>query len=117
MHIETILRWTARIWGIATFLVIIAFVAGGAESMRPTASEAVGLLLFPVGTLVGLALAWWREGLGGLVTVASLALFYVWIVIRGGHIPSSPYFLLLAAPGFLHLVNAFLVKPRSAAAA
>ena len=80
--------------------------------MRPTASEAVGLLLFPIGVVLGFGIAWWHEGVGGLVTVGSLALFYLWMFARDGRLPAGPYFLLLAVPGFLHTANAFLDRSR-----
>jgi hypothetical protein len=80
--------------------------------MRPTANEAVGLLLFPIGVVVGFGIAWWREGVGGLVTVGSLALFYLWMLGRDGRLPAGPYFLLFAAPGFLHTANALLCRSR-----
>ena len=112
MRLNTALRWTARVWGVASFLFILAFVVGGAESMRPTAKEAVGLLLFPVGVVVGFGIAWWREGVGGLVTLGSLALFYLWMFGRDGRLPAGPYFLLLSAPGFLHTANALWCRLR-----
>jgi hypothetical protein len=113
MRLSAVLRWTARVWGIASFLFILAFVVGGAESMRPTAGEAFGLLLFPLGVVVGFAIAWWREGVGGLVSVGSLALFYLWMLGRDGRLPAGPYFLLLAAPGFLHTANALFCRSRT----
>ena len=113
MRLATVLRWTARAWGVASTLLLTAFAFGGAEHFRPTASEAVGLLLFPVGVVVGFGIAWWREGLGGLVTVVSLALFYVWLFARSGRLDVGPYFLLFAAPGVLHLASALLRRYQS----
>lgn len=114
MKVATALRWIAHVWGVASFLLILAFVAGGAESMRPTTSEAVGLLLFPLGVLLGFGIAWWHEGVGGLVTLGSLALFYLWMFGRDGKLPTGPYFVLLALPGFLHTASAYLFcSPKS----
>src|SRR5947209_6704559 len=96
-------RWTARTWGILSFLLILAFFAGGAESMRPTFNEAVALLLFPVGVLVGFGIAWRWEAVGGLFSLTSLALFYLLLLAWSGRFPAGPYFLLFSAPGFLHL--------------
>lgn len=98
-------RWTARIWSIASALVVVPFLFPG-ESMHPTAQEALGLLCFPGGMLLGFAIAWWREGLGGIVTLLSMVLFYLWIYQRDGRVPMSPYFLLLAAPGLLFVLYA-----------
>ncbi len=111
MQLSAVLRWTARVWGIVSFLLIAAFMVGGAESMRPTANEALGLLLFPFGVVVGFGIAWWREGIGGLVTIGSLALFGLWMFHRDGRFP-GPYFLLFAGPGFIHTANALLSRSR-----
>jgi hypothetical protein len=106
MNVNALGRWIARIWGIGVFFLILAFVAGGREGMRPSANEAIALLLFPGGVLIGFAIAWWREGVGGLVSIACLALFYLWMFAYSGRFPTGPYFLVFAAPGFLHAFNA-----------
>jgi len=106
MRPDVVVRWVARAWSVASGLVLFAFVFGGGESLRPTGQQTIGLLLFPVGVVAGFAIAWWREAIGGLVTVGSLALFYVWMFAHDGRLPPSPYFLLLAAPGFLFLASA-----------
>jgi hypothetical protein len=108
MRLETALRWTARAWGLASGLLLLAFAFGGREHVRFTTDEAVGFLLFPVGVVAGFAVAWRRELAGGLVTVGSLALFFLWLFARGGRLSAGPYFLLFAAPGFLHIVSARL---------
>jgi hypothetical protein len=108
MQPDIVLRWTARIWSIASTLFILAFLLPGEQFGKPTASEAVALLLFPVGVLLGFVIAWRREGLGGAITVGSLALFYIWMIALDGRLPSGPYFLLLAAPGFLYVASALL---------
>lgn len=105
-------RWVAHLWALASALLILAFIVGGRESMRPTAQEALGLLLFPGGILLGFGIAWWREGLGGLITVLSLALFYVWLISRDGQFPYGPWFVLFSFPGFIHAANALFLKYR-----
>jgi hypothetical protein len=108
MRLESALRWTARAWGLASGLLLLAFAFGGREHVRFTAGEAVGFLLFPVGVVAGFAVAWRRELAGGLVTVGSLALFFLWLFARDGRLSGSPYFLLFAAPGFLRIASARL---------
>lgn len=105
------MRWTARIWGIASALLLFAFVFGGHEHLRFTAAEAVAFLFFPVGVVVGFGIAWWRERTGALITLGSLGLFYLVSGALGK--PLSPYFLLFAAPGFLHLASAVLASHSS----
>jgi hypothetical protein len=115
MQPNTLVRWIARVWGVASFLLLLAFFAGGAESMRPTSGQVVGLVFFPIAVMAGFVIAWWREGIGGLVTVAGLALFYLWMFYKDGRWPSGPYFLLFAAPGFVHLANALWEQSRKTA--
>jgi hypothetical protein len=111
MQPNVFLRWIARVWSIASTLFVLAFLLPG-EFGRPTASEAVGLLLFPAGVVLGFVIAWWREGVGGAITVGSLALFYLWMFARDGRLPSGPFFLLLAAPGILYIIGALLWRSR-----
>lgn len=112
MKPETILSWVARAWGVGSTLLLVAFMFGGQEHFRPTASEALALLFFPGGVILGFALAWWRELFGGLITVVSLALFHLYIFAGSGQFWLGPYFLLFAAPGFLHIVSALLASHR-----
>lgn len=113
MLLSIVLRWLARVGSIASTLLLAAFAFGGQESLRPTFVEAIGLFFFPVGVVVGFFIAWWWEGIGGAVTVTSLACFYVYMVARDGRLPTGPYFLLFAAPGFLHLANGLLQRNRT----
>lgn len=117
MKPESVLSWAARAWGIASALLLLAFAFGGQEHIRLTAGEAVGFLFFPLGVITGFVVAWRRELAGGLVTVGSLALFYLWLTARDGKLPTSPYFLLFAAPGFLHIASATIVALRGRGAA
>jgi hypothetical protein len=112
MKLEVIVRWTARVWGIASGLLLMAFVFGGGENLRFTAASAAAFALFPVGVVVGFVVAWRRELVGGLITVGSLALFYLLLFYWNGRIPMTPYFLLFAAPGFLHVASALFAARR-----
>lgn len=112
MRTVTVVRWIARIWGAASILILLAFAFGGGEHLRFTASEAVAFLFFPIGVIAGLAVAWWRELAGGLITVASLAAFYLYaLAINDRWV--GPYFLLFAAPGFIHLAIALMAGRKS----
>jgi hypothetical protein len=72
--------------------------------------ESLGLLFFPGGLIAGFMVAWWRERTGGLITVVSLAFFYIWIFCRDGSTPGSPYFLLFALPGLVHLLSDYIAR-------
>jgi hypothetical protein len=95
-------RWTARVWAIVTIGVVILLSLG--EGIHPAGpAELMGLVLYPGGICVGMILAWWKEGLGGGVTVASLVAFYILYTVTKGSLPPGWAWLILAIPGFLFL--------------
>jgi hypothetical protein len=105
-----VVRWAARLTSLAsaTFVALAATV----PAAPPTPAESVALLLFPGGVVVGFAVAWWREGLGGAISVVSLAAFYGWMaLVRSA--PGGPYFVLLTGPAFLFLPSGLLHRPRA----
>lgn len=100
------LRWVARLGSIASLGMLAMFAFG--EQGRPSPSEWFGIALFPIGVSVGMLLGWWREWLGGLVTLLSLAAFYGWMFVFRNGIPIGPYFVMFSIPGLLFLVCAAL---------
>jgi hypothetical protein len=102
------LRWLARISSILLIGVfVLMFIGEGFDPARITPREWVSLLFFPFGLVLGMALAWWREGLGGAITLASLLGFAMFgDLSQGACLPS----LLCASPGFLFLLCWFLSK-------
>jgi len=110
-----VLRWTARIWSVATLLLVLGFIVG--EGINPAPNEVLGLVFFPFGICAGMLVAWWREGLGGTITVGSLVLFYVIHLATVGTLPEGWGWVVFAAPGFLFLLSWFLSREASIAAA
>jgi hypothetical protein len=111
-----LLRWTARAWSLASVGLVLAFIVG--ERVVPSGpSEWLEFLFFPVGICAGMVLAWWREGLGGVVTVASLGMFYLVHSATVGALPKGWAWLAFAAPGFLFLLAWVLSRKASVAAA
>ncbi|MEZ6059890.1 MAG: hypothetical protein R3C19_05970 [Planctomycetaceae bacterium] len=110
----TTLRWIARLWSVASLLLLAAMVLGegdpGAARLSP--GEVIGLVFFPAGIVVGLLLGFRKERLGGLICLASLAGFYVWHISTSGILPRGPYFALFAAPGALFLACSMLNTTR-----
>ena len=99
------IRWTARIWSIVSIGLVLAFLVGeGFDPAKFKATEWLGFLFFPVGISVGMILAWWREGFGGIITVVSLLTFYIINLATTGTLPKGWAWLVFAAPGFLFLV-------------
>jgi len=100
------IRWIARILALACVGLVLAFLVG--EGFRPSLiqpGEWLGLVFFPIGICVGMILAWWKEGLGGAITVGSLAAFYLVSLATAGTFPGGWAFLLFAVPGFLFLAS------------
>ena len=109
VHPEDVIRWIARVWSLASLGMLLFFLAG--EEFHPaqlTAPEWASLIFFPTGVTFGLVAAWRREAVGGTITVASLAAFYV---LNGfmGHVMSLGWaFVALVVAGFLFLFSAAL---------
>lgn len=74
--VTKVIHWAARICSIAVIGLELLLIVG--EGINPSkAIEWLGLLFFPLGITVGMILAWWREVLGGSITVGSFFAFYV----------------------------------------
>ena len=76
--ILTMLRWTARVVGIALLILIATFAVGEGVPNPLAMSVLENLLTIGILTmLVGQLLAWKWEGLGGLLIVGGFALFAI----------------------------------------
>jgi hypothetical protein len=109
--VELLIRWIARVWSILCFALVLAFTVTEAiqrSGPPPTLNEWLGLIFWPIGVCVGLAVAWFREELGGSVALGCLIAFYVWNLARSGHWPQGPFFFLIAAPGLVFILAGFL---------
>jgi hypothetical protein len=102
------LRWIARIWSILVIAVLlIMFLGEGISLSEITPGDWLILLFFPFGILVGMILAWWKEGLGGLIILIGLLGFIIF-----GNLAPDAYLpsLIFAGPGFLFLLTWFLSR-------
>jgi hypothetical protein len=96
------IRWTARIWAFVTIVIVTLLSIG--EGVHPAGlAELIGLVLYPLGICIGMVVAWWKEGLGGGITVASLVGFYVLYAVTKGSLPPGWGWFILAVPGFLFM--------------
>lgn len=105
--VEQALHWSARVLSLVSTMVIVLFLVGERfEISRIAAREWVGLLLFPLGVIVGFAVAWWKEAIGAAITIACLLGFYlVYGLVLNGRINQGWAFLIFASPGFLFLLS------------
>lgn len=98
-------RWLARCLSVASIATLALFVVGDVPTpSRVTAAEGLALVFFPVGVVVGMAVAWKWEGIGGGIGLASLALFYLVhrLMLSDGY-PRGWWFVIFSLPLFLFL--------------
>ncbi len=82
-----VIRWATRILSILTALLFLVFFFGEADfTTAPSLSVAEWVMIFfePVMLLVGMAIAWKREMLGGIIVIASVVLFNIISMIASG---------------------------------
>lgn len=102
----TLIDYLARIGSVASVTFLLTLFAGeGFHRSEISTNEWAGLVFFPIGVVIGMAIAWWKEGLGAIVTLGSLVGFYiVWGYVLGNHI-GGWWFIVFASPGFLFLLH------------
>jgi hypothetical protein len=100
----SLLRWSARALSIISLCFVLLFAFGQIPSLSALTRHEVMLFAFiPVGMCLGLIIAWWRERLGGAIVVGSIIGFYLVHYLGAQKLPTGPWFLILALPGFLFL--------------
>ena len=107
-------RWSARLLSIASTYVLLLFLFGEKfETSTVTGRQWLALIFFPLGIVVGFAVAWWREGLGGAITIASLIIFYlIFVFLLRGNLARGGWFLVFSIPGFLFLASYAISRAR-----
>ncbi|MEP0134491.1 MAG: hypothetical protein ABJJ25_13310 [Eudoraea sp.] len=111
-RLTTIILWTARILGsvIIAFVLffLVAHVFGNNESGEGfrDSKEIITFLLFPISTVIGLAIAWKWEGLGGIITtVGMIGLFSL-----RPDLLNSFYITIPIIPGLLFIAYWLITK-------
>jgi hypothetical protein len=114
-HISTphltasVVRWTARALGTFIAGILLMFMIG--EHYNPFTMQlrdAIHTLLMPVGVVVGLALAWRWEQLGGALATGGMTGWYLFETVKSGRLTTGWYFALILLPGLLFLWSAQL---------
>lgn len=86
---------------ISIILLLLLFEAEVRHPSEIAPREWFGLVFFPIGVVVGLLIAWWKEGLGVSITLGSLLAFYlVYGYLLQYHIGGYA-FVIFASPAFL----------------
>ena len=96
----------ARVGSIASITLLLMLFAGeGLHPSQVTPRQWVGLFFFPLGVMIGMVIAWWKEGVGAAITLGSLLAFYfVYGYLMRYHIGGWA-FIIFASPGLLFLLH------------
>jgi len=101
-----VVEMLARLGSIASIGLLVMLFRN--ELLHPSEisrMEWVGLLFFPIGVVTGMVVAWWKEGIGSTITVASLlGLYVVYGYLFRNHL-GGWVFIVFASPGFLFLLH------------
>jgi len=91
-------------------IILLFFLGEGFNYKLIKPNEWILLLFFPLGVFIGMIIAWWKEGLGGSVSVGSLAMFYIIHFVTSGKFPHGWAWLIFTIPGFFFLLCWILAK-------
>lgn len=107
-----ILRWSGRVFGLMVlFLLALFYLTGGVGATEITIRQYIGLLFFPVGLAIGFVVGWRNELAGGMISVLSVAAFYlVYGLLLSGSTRQGSAFLIFAVPGVLFLSYGILIR-------
>ena len=107
------IKWLARISGtlilvfVLFFLLMDIFGTEGSEGEGVISTKDMfTFICFPISTIIGLAIAWKWEGLGGLTSTVG----FVCLSFIRPDLSSNLLFLSLAIPGLLYLLFWFMTK-------
>jgi hypothetical protein len=103
------LRWSARLLGLAMVGLHVAIFAGagGFALLRPSPADISQILVFLTSCL-GLLVAWRREGLGGMLMLVGLVLFYPDEHQLVSRFPQGWGFPVMAVPAVLFVACGFI---------
>jgi hypothetical protein len=102
-------RWAARISSILVIGVfLLMFFGEGFDPTKVKPNEWIMLLFGPFGFMLGMILGWWKEGLGGAITIVS---FFGAMLVGDYSGSGATNMAICAVPGILFLFAWFLSKP------
>lgn len=112
---SSVVRWIGRLLSVLSIGTLSLFIFGeGAPWSSGFRLESfVAFLIFPTGVMIGMALAWWKEGLGATVTLACGLGIYLYFYATRGELMRAPAFLYFASPGFFFALSAWMRRRRS----
>lgn len=108
-----LVRWTARVLGtLIVGLMVLLAVGQGVDPTKFNGIE-LGMLISLLAALVGMVALWWREGIGGAISLAGMIALYGLNFAASGKTPGGPVFPVCFLPGVLSLICAYVGRERS----
>lgn len=107
-----IIHWLARVLGTLTIVSLLFIVyneffgSKGVGLEIPSSEDLLGLICFPVSTIIGLAIAYKWEGIGGIITVIGM----ISLQIIRPDLASNLMISAFAIPGLLYIIYAVWKK-------
>lgn len=106
------IRQIARISSIVSIAAILyLYYDDTMEIFLREREQIILFLIFPVGALSGLLISWKWEGLGGLLTLTCIFVFFVLFGQQYGSYPPGKEHFLLASPGVFFVLSALINDP------
>ena len=102
----SVIRWTARIMGLLIIGFVLVLAIGEGRELDVTALNGTEVTMFLAWliALIGMAVLWKWEGVGGLLTLSGMVAFYGLNFAASGRFPGGPVFPLCFVPGVLALI-------------
>ena len=101
-----LIEFLARVGSVISITLLALLFWGEAFNPSQVAPrEWIGLFFFPFGVVVGMIVAWRKEGWGASITLGSLVAFYVvYGFLLRSHLGGWA-FIVFASPAFLFLLH------------
>ena len=106
--------WSARITGAAVLAFVLFFIlahAFGDEpgNGNPLTNIEIMSVIFGISSLIGLAIAFFKSGIGGLISVLGMLGFFI---VRSDLLSQPGLLGLFIIPGFLFIISHLLSQKK-----
>ena len=113
-----IIRWIGRAWAalMVTFMLFMFIAHIIEDGIGPALNFSLRdstMMVSMVISVLGLALAWKWERLGGILALGGMVAFYILDFAFTGTFPRGPVFLIIAFPGVLFLLSSLETRDAS----
>ena len=106
--LEVGVRWTARVLSAPLVgLALVIFIGEGFNPLRLKGVEVIQMIFFWT-ACIGMVIAWWRQVIGGALSLGAMILFFAVERFVTGGFPRGLVFYLMLLPGILFLMDSLI---------